>query len=146
MGLADSELRDAGAVRSARRSMQGTDDRREDSSSQLDQYLGERERAVEQCANEREGGPARFLWYARRAWEAILYAYWIADGKPAAALEGILKEPKDAPENVILEGRLLEPKKGSLRLVREAGNLGAHARVDLKAQGWQRAARQRSPP
>ncbi len=68
-----------------------TNETKPDQQTYLQQYLRELETCLDECANEMNGNPARFLWYGRRAVEAVLYIQWIQTGREWWDLEKRVK-------------------------------------------------------
>ena len=88
------------------------------------------------CANEREeacrhdGDPAAFLWRARRAVEAILFA--LAQGtqlaNPSSASKERLENLEYLANQLVKADRLSTAMQLRVTAVRAAGNLGVHAK------------------
>ena len=85
---------------------------------------------LEQCADHRDDGHDIFLWNARRASEAVIYA--LAEGTTLAAqIRGQAKDrrPVDHADLIVQlrrQERLHTPTAQFLEIIRAAGNLGAH--------------------
>jgi len=88
---------------------------------------------LEQCVEHRAEGHDVLLWNARRACEAMLYA--LAEGTPHAAAvrqQSVENKPIDhlrLIDDLRRSGKLHDTTAGWLRMVRQAGNLGAHTQA-----------------
>ena len=88
---------------------------------------------VEQCVEHRVEGHDVLLWNARRACEAMLYA--LAEGTPHAAAvrqQSVENKPIDhlrLIDDLRRLGKLHDTTAGFLRMVRQAGHLGAHTQA-----------------
>ena len=100
----------------------------------IDHYFEVLAYCLGQCADHRDDGHDVFLWNARRASEAIIYA--LAEGTAVAAqISGQAKDrkPIDHADLIVQlrrQNRLHPTHAQYLEIIRAAGNLGAHAQPE----------------
>jgi len=102
-------------------------------SNRVEHYCRVLAYCVGQCVEHRVEGHDVLLWNARRACEAMLYA--LAEDTPYAAAvrqQSVENKPIDhlrLIDDLRRSGKLHDTPAGWLRMVRQAGNLGAHTQA-----------------